>query len=55
MRTPEQDVLTWQVFFVYLEDQPREKETGWTAEKLLNNSEEDLFGGRNILNSLTDA
>lgn len=48
MRTPEQDVLTWQVFFVYLEDQPREKETGWTAEK-------DLFGGRNILNSLMDA
>lgn len=26
-RTPEQDVLTWQVAFVYLQDQPRQKET----------------------------
>lgn len=46
MRTPEQDVLSWQVFFVYLQDQPREKETGWAAEKLLHDSEEDLCGGR---------
>lgn len=38
--------------FVYLKDQPREKETGWAAEKLLHDLEEDLCGGRNILNSM---
>lgn len=26
-RTPEQDALTWQVAFVYLQDQPSQKET----------------------------
>lgn len=55
MRTPEQDVLIWQVFFVYFQDQTRKKKTGWAAEKLLHHPEEDLCGGRNILKSLMDA
>lgn len=55
-RTPEQDVLTWQVAFVYLQDQPRHQETGLgPAEELLQDSEHDFCGGRNILSSLEDA